>query len=115
MESARGNASPATAYVAVLITAGSEEEAGRIAGQLVSARLAACVNILGPVRSVYEWEGEIHRDEETLLIAKSRRDRFETIVDLVSGIHSYEVPEILALPVEGASERYLAWMRDVLS
>lgn len=115
MESARDNASPAAEYVAVLITAGSGEEAGRIAGQLVTARLAACVNILGPIRSVFEWEGTIRRDEETLLIAKSRRDRFDAIVDLVSGIHSYEVPEILALPVAEASARYLAWMRDVLS
>ena len=91
----------------VLMTAGSQEEADRLARVLVSDMLAACVNVIPGVTSVYRWEGEVQRDQEWLLLAKSRRDLLEELVQRVQEIHSYDVPEIIALPLTGGSEAYL--------
>jgi len=98
----------------VLITAGSQEEAERIAQSLVAEMLAACVNVVPGVTSIYRWEGEVQRDQEWLLVAKSRRDVLDRLVERVQEIHSYDVPEIIALPLAGGSEPYLRWLDSVV-
>ena len=94
----------------VLITTGSQDEAEQIAQALVADMLAACVNILPGVTSVYRWEGQVQRDQEWLLLAKSRRDVLDRLVERVRALHSYDVPEIVALPLAGGSEPYLRWL-----
>jgi len=96
--------------VVVLITASSQEEAERIATALVEEMLAACVNVIPGVTSIYRWEGKIERAEEWLLVAKSRSDVMGELVQRVGALHSYDVPEILALPLAGGSEVYLRWL-----
>jgi periplasmic divalent cation tolerance protein len=97
-------------HLVVLMTAGSQEEAERIAGALVGERLAVCVNVISGVTSVYRWEGEVKRDPEWLLMAKSRGDVLDDLVRRVKALHSYDVPEIIALPLAGGSEAYLRWI-----
>ena len=94
----------------VLMTAGSQEEADRIANTLVAEMLAACVNVLPGMTSVYRWEGEVQRDQEWLLVAKSTREALDDLVRRVQAIHSYDLPEIIALPIVGGSEGYLRWL-----
>jgi periplasmic divalent cation tolerance protein len=94
----------------VLMTAGSQEEADRIANALVTKMLAACVNVLPGVTSVYRWEGELQRDQEWLLVVKSTRDVLDDLVQCVQALHSYDLPEVIALPVVGGSEAYLRWV-----
>ena len=96
--------------VVVLMTAGSQEEADRISNALVAEMLAACVNVLPGVTSVYRWEGEVQRDQEWLLVAKSTREVLDDLVRRVQALHSYDLPEIIALPVVGGSEGYLRWI-----
>ena len=83
----------------VYMTAASADEAERIAGDLVESRLAACVNVMAPIRSVYSWKGELCRSEEIPFIAKTDDDRFEALAARVRALHSYETPCIVALPV----------------
>jgi len=97
-------------HLVVLITAGSQEEANRIADALVTELLAACVNVIPGVTSVYRWEGEVRRDGEWLLVAKSTREAFEDLLRCVRALHSYDLPEIIALPVVAGSEAYLHWV-----
>ena len=94
----------------VLITAGSRDEADKIANALVAEMLAACVNVLPGVTSVYRWEGEVQRDQEWLLVAKSTRQVLDDLVRCVQALHSYDLPEVIALPVVGGSEAYLRWV-----
>jgi periplasmic divalent cation tolerance protein len=94
----------------VLMTAGSQEEAERIAQALVGDMLAACVNLIPGVTSIYRWEGQIQRDQEWLLVAKSERQVLDPLVRRVQALHSYDVPEIIALPLVGGSEAYLRWL-----
>jgi periplasmic divalent cation tolerance protein len=94
----------------VLVTAGSQEEAERIAHALVAEMLAACVNLIPAVTSVYRWEGQVQSDQEWLLVAKSRRDVLDDLVRRVQALHSYDVPEIIALPLVGGSDAYLRWI-----
>jgi periplasmic divalent cation tolerance protein len=94
------------------MTAPNREEANRIAEALVSARLAACVQILPEIESVYRWQGEIKREREILLLAKTVRSRFDELESKVRAMHSYETPEIIALPITAASEPYLKWLLD---
>lgn len=97
--------------IVVFITAPTKEIGRQIAAALVEQRLAACVNILGPIRSIYTWEGKICDDEEMLLIAKSRTDLIEgRLIPLVQTIHPYDVPEIIALPVVAGLPSYLEWV-----
>ena len=96
--------------VVVLMTAGSQEEAVHIAQNLVSEGLVACVNIVPGVTSVYRWEREVQQDQEWLLVAKSRRDVLDDLVRRVQALHSYDVPEIIALPLAGGSDAYLRWI-----
>ena len=94
----------------VLMTAGSREEADKIANALVTEMLAACVNVLPGVTSVYRWEGAVQRDQEWLLLAKSTREVLDDLVRRVHALHSYDLPEVVALPITGGSEAYLHWV-----
>jgi periplasmic divalent cation tolerance protein len=94
----------------VLTTAPSAEVAARIARALVEERLAACVNLVEPVRSIYRWEGAVEEAQEVLLIAKTRADRCTALAARVEALHPYALPEVLVLDVGGGSERYLAWV-----
>ena len=101
----------AEASCVVFVTVANREEAEKIADALVGERLAACCNLVPGLLSVYRWKGEIHRDPEILLIAKSRRELFERLRERVIALHSYEVPEIVALPIVAGHEPYLDWIR----
>ena len=103
---------PEDDHLLVSITASSAEEAERIAEALVQERLAACVNIVPSITSIYRWQGEVHRDSEVLLIAKSRSELFESLAARVKELHSYEVPEIIALPIAAGSKTYLNWIDE---
>lgn len=97
----------------VLVTCSSEEEASRIARALVVERLAACVNILeSPVRSIYRWKGRVETAMEHLLVIKTRRARLRALEAIVKRLHSYDTPEMIALPVAEGSRRYLAWLDE---
>ncbi len=94
----------------VLMTAANVAEAARLAELLVGAQLAACVQILPPIDSVYRWKGTIQRETEVLLIAKTARAKFEELEREVRALHSYETPEIIALPITAGSAPYLEWL-----
>ncbi|GAB4377429.1 MAG: divalent-cation tolerance protein CutA [Elainellaceae cyanobacterium] len=98
-------------YGVVLVTAASQAEAETIAEALIQERLAACVNIV-PIQSLYVWQGEMHRDQEYQLIIKTNLDRFSELESKIQAIHSYEIPEIIALPIIKGSAPYLQWMSD---
>lgn len=97
-------------YAVVLTTAASVEQAEALAEALVERRLAACVNITGPVRSVYRWKGEIVREEERLLLIKTTAPLVAQVAEAIRALHSYEVPEVLALTVEAGDPDYLSWL-----
>ena len=99
--------------IVVLMTAASQDEASRIAEMLVGARLAACVQILPEIESVYRWQGEVQREKEILLLAKTVASRFDELESKVRAMHSYETPEIIALPIAATSEPYLKWLIDM--
>ena len=94
----------------VLVTVGSEQEAEEIAKSLVKNLLAAAVNVVPGVTSIYRWEGVIQHEQEWLLIAKTRRDVLDEFIDCVLELHSYDVPGIVALPLVGGNEAYLRWL-----
>jgi periplasmic divalent cation tolerance protein len=100
-----------TDKIVVLVTCGSVKEARRIARALIERRLAACVNVLqGPVESVYRWKGRVESAKEFLLVIKTSRRRFGALQAEVRRLHSYDVPEIVALPIERGSREYLDWV-----
>jgi periplasmic divalent cation tolerance protein len=100
-----------TDKIVVLVTCGSKKEARHIAKSLVECRLAACVQeVGGPVHSTYRWKGKIESGKEFLLLIKTTRKRFSAVSELVRNLHSYDVPEIIALPVERGSRDYLDWI-----
>ncbi len=99
-----------TQPIAVFITAPNNEEAVRLADMLVGAHLAACVQILPEMESVYRWQGNIERQSEILLIVKTTREQFEELDREVRALHSYDTPEIVALPIVAASKPYLRWL-----
>jgi periplasmic divalent cation tolerance protein len=96
--------------IQVITTTASREEAERIARGLVEERLAACVQVLGPIASTYRWEGAIDNSQEWRCEAKSRADLYGEIEKAIRRLHSYQVPEILAVPVAAGSADYLAWI-----
>jgi len=99
-------------YILVFITVPNREQGEAIAEALVQEKWAACVNILPSVRSIFSWQGEIRREEELLLLAKSRRDLFPALAARVKELHSYTVPEIIALPILEGWEEYLRWVQE---
>jgi len=99
---------------AVFITAANEDQAAAIAKALVEEGLAACVNIVPAIRSIYKWKGEVCDDRETLLIAKTSAARFPALAERVKALHSYEVPEIIAIPITDGSKGYMDWLGRVL-
>ena len=100
--------------IQVFITAGSREEGARIVDALVRNRLAACGQILGPIQSTYWWQGAVESSEEWMCLAKSQEEKFGEIVRLVKEMHSYKVPEIIAVPLIAASDSYEQWVREEL-
>jgi periplasmic divalent cation tolerance protein len=96
--------------IVVFMTAASGEEAARLADLLVGAHLAACVQILPEMESVYRWEGKIERQPEVLLLVKTTRSKFEDLEREVRALHSYETPEIIAVPIVAGSTPYLEWL-----
>jgi len=96
--------------IVVFMTAASGEEAARLADMLVGSHLAACVQILPEMESVYRWQGKIERQSEVLLLAKTTMGRFEELEREVRALHSYDTPEIIAVPVVASSAPYLNWL-----
>ncbi|MBI3768800.1 MAG: divalent-cation tolerance protein CutA [Deltaproteobacteria bacterium] len=94
----------------MLTTAPSREEADRIAAALVDERLAACVNVVAPITSIYRWRGAVERAEEVLLLVKTRRARVARVGARIRALHSYDLPEVIALPIDAGSAAYLAWI-----
>lgn len=102
---------PADAVI-FLVTAASAVEGERIATALVEERLAACVNVVPGVISTFRWEGAVQREPEVLLIGKTRAERIPAVIARVQALHSYSVPEVLAVPILAGAGPYLAWLRD---
>ncbi len=100
-------------FLTVLVTAPNEETAGKIAHDIVGAKLAACVNIIRSVRSIYRWQGTIEDDAETVMIIKTRKGLFKDLEKRVKELHAYTVPEVIALPVVDGSAAYLDWLKEV--
>jgi periplasmic divalent cation tolerance protein len=97
--------------ISVYIVAADMAEANRIAEVLIQDRLAACVNILGAIRSVYRWQGAVERADEIAMIAKTRADLFESLAGRVRALHSYHTPAIVAWPIIAGDAAYLDWIR----
>ncbi len=98
--------------IVVFITAPNEDEAAEIAKALVKSKLAACVNIIRGVRSIYSWQGNLEDDSEVLMIVKTQKKLLGSLTEKVKELHSYDLPEIIALPITGGSEDYLKWLRE---
>lgn len=99
-------------FVIVLTTMPADDDAVVLARALVEERLAACVNVLEPMTSVYRWQGEVRQDRERQLIVKTRADLVDALRDRLPSLHPYDVPEFLVLPVADGSDRYLEWVRE---
>ncbi len=95
----------------ILVTAPDADCASTIARTLVTERLIACANVVAGVRSIYRWEGAVQEDEEVLLVLKTTTDRCDAVASRVKALHPYDLPEVIALPVDGGSADYLAWVR----
>ena len=104
-----------TDALVVLVTVPSRADGERIAEALVGETLAACVNILGPIRSIYRWQGEIARDDEHLLLIKTTRPRYAALEARVLALHTYDTPEVIALPVEEGAAAYMEWILGSVS
>ena len=99
-------------YIQVATTTDSEEAAKAIAGELVAKRLAACVQVIGPIASTYRWKGRIESEREWLCLIKTRRSLYPKVEKAILALHNYETPEIVALPIIAGSKGYLKWLRD---
>ena len=97
-------------YLQVMTTVATREAADKIAASLVEQRLAACVQVMGPISSTYRWQGAVQTSQEWLCLAKSRRDLYPQMEEAIRRVHPYQVPEILAIPVIAGSPSYLAWL-----
>jgi len=98
--------------VVVLVTASSKSEAVKISKRLLEKKLAACINLVSPVESSYWWKGKMEKSREVLLIIKTRKSLVKKLVSAVRAVHSYTVPEIIALPVVAGSRDYLEWIDE---
>jgi periplasmic divalent cation tolerance protein len=102
-------------FIVLFVTAGSADEAERLSRTLVEEGLAACVNRIKAVKSVYRWQGRVEESEEELLIIKSSKELFASVEKRVCELHSYSVPEVIALPIVQGSPTYLQWLNEQLS
>jgi periplasmic divalent cation tolerance protein len=98
--------------IVVLVTAANNKEAEKIAGGLIFHKLAACVNIVPKVDSLFRWQGKVDRAKEVLLVIKTKGTAFGKIVSLVKKLHSYDVPEIIALPIIKGEKKYMEWLNE---
>jgi len=96
--------------IVVLVTVASRAEGERIAAAVVAEQLAACVNIVGPIASIYRWDNQVQQDEEFLLVMKSRAALFDELAARATALHSYQTPEVIALPIALGSQAYLDWL-----
>jgi len=101
-------------YILVLITAKDKEEAERIATYMIKNNLAACANILGDINSIFWWKQNIEREQEILIILKTRKEKFPKIVSTIKTIHSYSCPEVIAIPIIDGNRDYLNWLDNNL-
>jgi periplasmic divalent cation tolerance protein len=101
-----------TECIVVLVTVQKEEEAAEIAREIVGGKLAACVNIVGGVRSIYRWKGKTEDEGEVLMVVKTRGALFPDLMKRIKELHRYSVPEIIALPIVEGSEDYLGWLKE---
>ncbi|HOX54118.1 MAG TPA: divalent-cation tolerance protein CutA [Candidatus Omnitrophota bacterium] len=99
-------------FIVVLITCANKAQAQKIAQALIKARLAACVNLVNPVNSLFWWQGKVDSSKETLLIIKTKKNLFSRLEKLVKSLHSYDVAEIIALPIVKGSRKYLSWINE---
>ena len=99
-------------YIVIYITTSSATEAKKIGRVLVEEKLAACSNIISPIRSIYSWQGKICDDKEALMILKTKKELFKQIIKRVEELHSYDVPEIIAIPIIDGSSKYLSWINE---
>ncbi len=99
-------------YIVIYITPGSINEAKKIGRALVEEKLVACSNIISPIRSIYSWQGKICDDKEALMILKTKKNLFRQIIKRVEELHSYDVPEIIAIPIIDGSIKYLSWINE---
>ncbi|MCA9404404.1 MAG: divalent-cation tolerance protein CutA [Candidatus Omnitrophica bacterium] len=97
-------------YIVVLMTCPNADEAKTIVDTLLNEKLIACANLVNPVRSLYWWEGKVNNDEEVLVVMKTRQDLFAGLEKTVKSLHSYSVPEIIALPIAAGNQDYLDWI-----
>jgi periplasmic divalent cation tolerance protein len=97
-------------FIIILVTTSSEEEGRKIAQALIEKRFAACVNLIKDIESIYRWKGKISDEKEILMMIKTRKKLYKSVEDEVKKLHSYEVPEIIALPISSGSKDYLYWM-----
>jgi periplasmic divalent cation tolerance protein len=103
-----------TEFVQITTTTGQRQDADQIAAELISRRLAACVQVSGPVQSTFRWQGKTEKVDEWTCTIKTGRDQLAAIEALMAHIHPYEAPELIATPIVGGSEKYLAWLADQL-
>src|SRR5262245_48121548 len=108
----RYNGSGMSDFVQIMTTAGTREVAERIAVELVSRRLAACVQVSGPIQSTFRWRGKVETAEEWVVSVKTSRAKSNEVEALVKGLHPYDVPELIATPIIGGSDEYLRWLDE---
>lgn len=99
-------------HIVILVTAKDEAQANKIAEKLVAEKLVACANIVPGIQSIFRWQGKVDRAREVLLVLKSRRRHFSVIVKTIKAMHSYDVPEVIALPIIEGNKDYLQWITD---
>jgi periplasmic divalent cation tolerance protein len=102
-------------FLQITTTTGSRHDAEQIAAELVSRRLAGCVQVSGPITSTYRWQGKSETSEEWMCTIKTSREQLDAIRTVIAEIHRYEIPELIATPIVGGSEKYLAWLKDQLA
>jgi periplasmic divalent cation tolerance protein len=95
-------------------TVSNDDDARRLARAIVESRLAACVNLIPGVRSIYEWQSVIHEDQEIILMIKTRRDAVAQLIEFIKKNHPYELPELIELPIDGGNPAYLNWIDDIV-